>query len=79
MKRHNADKRIDNRMEELRDEMHRLQRIDREYANLKDNKDHTYLYKAGPNVKVQPESRSNLKNVLSSLTFRNIDINGERR
>lgn len=79
MKRHNADKRIDNRMEELRDEMHRLQRIDREYANLKDNKDHTYLYKTGPNVKVQPESRSNLKNVLSSLTFRNIDINGERR
>lgn len=79
MKRHNADKRVDSRMEELRDEMHKLQRIDREYANSKYNKDHTYLYKTGPNVKVQPESRSNLKNVLSSLTFRNIDINGERR
>lgn len=79
MKRHDADKRVDNRMEELREEMHRLQRIDREYANLKDNKDHTYLYKTGPNVKVQQESRSNLKNVLSSLTFRNIDINGEGR
>lgn len=79
MKRHNADKKIDNRMEALRDEMHKLQRIDREYANLKENKDHTYLYKTGPNVKIQPESRSNLKNVLSSLTFRNIDINGERR
>ncbi len=79
MKRHNADKKVDREMEELRDEMQRLQRIDREYANSKDNKDHTYLYKTGPNVKVQPESRSNLKNVLSSLTFRNIDINGERR
>lgn len=79
MKRHNADKKVDDSMEELREEMHRLQRIDREYANSKDNKDHTYLYKTGPNVKVQPESRSNLKNVLSSLTFRNIDINGERR
>ena len=79
MKRHNADKKVDNSMEELREEMHRLQRIDREYANSKDNKDHTYLYKTGPNVKVQQESRSNLKNVLSSLTFRNIDINGEGR
>ena len=79
MKRHDADKKVDDGMEELRDEMQKLQRIDREYANSKANKEKTYLYKFGTDVKSADESRTNLKNVLSSLTFRNIDINGGRR
>lgn len=79
MKRHDADKKVDDGMEELRDEMQKLQRIDREYANSKANKEKTYLYKFGTDVKPADESRTNLKNVLSSLTFRNIDINGGRR
>ena len=79
MKKHDADKKVDDGMEELRDEMQKLQRIDREYANSKANKEKTYLYKFGTDVKSADESRTNLKNVLSSLTFRNIDINGGRR
>ena len=79
MKRHDADKKVDDGMEELRYEMQKLQRIDREYANSKANKEKTYLYKFGTDVKPADESRTNLKNVLSSLTFRNIDINGGRR
>ena len=79
MKKHDADKKVDDGMEELRDEMQKLQRIDREYANSKANKEKTYLYKLGTDVKSADESRTNLKNVLSSLTFRNIDINGGRR
>ena len=79
MKRHDADKKVDDGMEELRDEMQKLQRIDREYANSKANKEKTYLYKFGTDIKSADESRTNLKNVLSSLTFRNIDINGGRR
>ena len=58
MKRHNADKKVDREMEELRDEMQRLQRIDREYANSKDNKDHTYLYKTGS----KPDDNTNSGN-----------------
>ena len=79
MKLHGVDKKVDDGMEELRDEMQKLQRIDREYANSKANKEKTYLYKFGTDVKSADESRTNLKNVLSSLTFRNIDINGGRR
>lgn len=79
MKRHDADKKVEDGMEELRDEMQRLQRIDRDYANSKANKDKTYLYKFGTEIRSANESKTNLKNVLSSLTFRNIDINGGRR
>ena len=79
MKKHDADKKVDDGMEELRDEMQKLQRIDREYANSKANKEKTYLYKFGTDIKSADESRTNLKNVLSSLTFRNIDIDGGRR
>ena len=79
MKLHGVDKKVDDGMEELRDEMQKLQRIDRVYANSKENKEKTYLYKFGTDVKSADESRTNLKNVLSSLTFRNIDINGGRR
>ena len=79
MKKHDADKKVDDGMEELREQMQRLQRIDREYANSKANKEKTYLYKFGTDIKSADESRTNLKNVLSSLTFRNIDIDGGRR
>ncbi len=79
MKKHDADKKVDDGMEELRDQMQRLQRIDREYAYSDANKDKTYLYRAGTDIRQADESRTNLKNVLSSLTFRNIDINGGRR
>ena len=79
MKKHNADKKVDDGMEEIRDEMQRLQRIDREYANSKANREKTYLYKAGTDIRKADESKTNLKNVLSSLTFRNIDIDGGRR
>lgn len=79
MKKHDADKKVDDGMEELRDQMQRLQRIDREYANSDVNKDKTYLYRAGTDIRQADESKTNLKNVLSSLTFRNIDIDGGRR
>ena len=79
LKRNYEDKKVVDGMEELRYEMQKLQRIDREYANSKANKEKTYLYKFGTDVKPADESRTNLKNVLSSLTFRNIDINGGRR
>ena len=79
MKKHDVDKRAEDGMDELKEEMERLQRIDRNYANSKDNKSHTYLYKIGTDIRPANESKTNLKNVLSSLTFRNIDINGGRR
>lgn len=79
MKKHDADKKVDDGMEELRDQMQRLQRIDREYAYSDANKDKTYLYRAGTDIRQADESKTNLKNVLSSLTFRNIDIDGGRR
>ena len=79
MKKHDADKKVDDGMEELRDQMHKLQRIDRDYANSDANKDKTYLYKFGTDISSADESKTNLKNVLSSLTFRNIDIDGGRR
>lgn len=77
MRKHNAEKKADEGMERMQEAMQRLQRQDRDYANLKGNKEHTYLYKFGSDLGLQQERRSNLKNVLSSLTFRNIDINGE--
>ena len=77
MKKHNADKRAEEGMEQLREEMQKLQRIDRDYANDKNNKQHRYLYKFGSNLDKKKKNESNLKNVLSSLTFRNIDIKRE--
>lgn len=81
MKKHNADKKAEEGMQELQEEMQRLQRIDRDYANSKANKEHTYLYRFGTDITsnndLRDEKSSSLKNVLSSLTLRNIDINGE--
>ena len=77
MRKHNAEKKAEKGMERMQEAMQRLQRQDRDYANLEENREHTYLYKFGSDIRLQQEKRSNLKNVLSSLTFRNIDINGE--
>ena len=79
MKKHDANKRAEKGMEELREQMQKLQRIDREYADLEGNKDKSYLYKASTDIHSTNEKRSNLKNVLTSVTFRNIDIDGGRR
>lgn len=77
MKKHKAEKKAEEGMEQLREEMQKLQRIDRDYANDKNNKQHRYLYKFGSNLDQKKKNESNLKNVLTSLTFRNIDINRE--
>lgn len=79
MKKHNADKKAEDGMEELREQMQKLQRIDRDYASTKGNPGRSYLYKASTDIRSQEEKRSNLKTVLTSLTFRNIDIDGGRR
>ena len=80
MKKHGAEKKAEDGMEELREQMQRLQRIDRDYASVEGNKDKSYLYKASTDIRKEQEKHSNLKTVLSSLTYRNIDINnGGRR
>ena len=79
MKKHNADKKAEDGMEELREQMQKLQRIDRNYANTEGNSGRSYLYKASTGIHSTGEKRSNLKTVLTSLTFRNIDIDGGRR
>ena len=79
MKKHDANKRAEKGMEELREQMQKLQRIDRDYSDLEGNKDKSYLYKASTDIRSTNEKRSNLKNVLTSVTFRNIDIDGGRR
>lgn len=79
MKKHDANKRAEKGMEELREHIQKLQRIDREYANLESNKEGSYLYRTSTNIHAPNDEHSNLKNVLTSLTFRNIDIDGERR
>lgn len=79
MKKHDANKKAEKGMEELKEQIQRLQRIDRDYANLESNKDKSYLYKASTGIHSTNQKRSNLKNVLTSVTFRNIDIDGGRR
>ena len=75
-----TEKKAEDGMEELREQMQRLQRIDRDYASVEGNKDKSYLYKASTDIRKEQEKHSNLKTVLSSLTYRNIDINnGGRR
>ena len=79
IKKHDANKKAEKGMEELKEQIQRLQRIDRDYANLESNKDKSYLYKASTGIHSTNQKRSNLKNVLTSVTFRNIDIDGGRR